>query len=147
MKLVAFCLFAVCCLSLANTKTNKERSLERNKLLEVLRQLQNVKMNLQHSEQMFNTPPKNIEDCCCLSALQCFRNNLHGQFNVTERNQRQLYRSLKHSITERGLNFCRSENTQPTCQDCASHPKENAKEFFNRLESLIQRAITRLSLI
>ncbi|XP_076595935.1 interleukin-21 [Chaetodon auriga] len=143
MKLVVICLFAVCCCFLANTSAS---TLERKKLQEVLRQLSVVKANLQHNEQMLNTPPKNIEDCCCLSALHCFRTKLQVQFNITERNRSKLYRSLNHSITERGLDFCNSGNVRPTCQDCDSHPKENAREFFNRLESLIQRAIDRLSM-
>ncbi|XP_041800361.1 interleukin-21 isoform X2 [Chelmon rostratus] len=120
--------------------------MERKKLQEVLRQLNAVKSSLQHNEQMLNTPPKNIEDCCCLSALHCFRTNLQVQFNITERNRSKLYRSLNHHFTESGLNFCNSGNVRPTCQDCDSHPKENASEFFNRLESLIQRAIARLSM-
>ncbi|XP_070819386.1 interleukin-21 [Chaetodon trifascialis] len=143
MKLVLTCLFAVCCCFMASTSAN---ILQRKKLQEVLRQLSAVKANLQHNEQMLNTPPKNIEDCCCLSALHCFRTTLQVQFNITERNRSKLYRSLNHNITEKGLDFCNSGNVRPTCQDCDSHPKENASEFFNRLESLIQRAIDRLSM-
>ncbi|XP_070693338.1 interleukin-21 [Pempheris klunzingeri] len=149
MKLVVLCLLAVCCSSLANTSTNRsDESLKMRKLHEILKQLKSVKNSLQHNGQMLNTPPQNIEDCCCLSALQCFRANLQVQFNTTERTQstNKLYRSLTSSITERGLDFCKSGNVKPTCQDCDSHPKENVKEFFKRLESLIQRAITRLSM-
>ncbi|XP_044061888.1 interleukin-21 [Siniperca chuatsi] len=147
MKLLVFCLIAVCCSSLASTTTNNDK-LVRKKLQEVLRQLNDVKESLQHNEKnkTMNTPPNNIEDCCCLSALQCFRANLQVQFNITERKTSKLYRSLKNSITERGLNFCNSATVTSTCQDCGSHPKEHATEFFNRLESLIQKAITRLSM-
>uniref|UniRef100_A0A3P8RPL9 Interleukin n=1 Tax=Amphiprion percula TaxID=161767 RepID=A0A3P8RPL9_AMPPE len=132
MKLVVFCLLAVCCCSLANTDV---KDMQKRKLQEVLLQLSDVKESLQHSEQELRTPPKNIEDCCCLSALQCFRANLNVQFNITEkRKQRRLYNSLRDPFTVRGLDFCNS-----TCQDCASHPKEKASEFFSRLESLIER--------
>ncbi|XP_061691017.1 interleukin-21 isoform X2 [Syngnathoides biaculeatus] len=120
-------------------------TLERRKLIEVLRQLADVKDSLQQRELLVNTPPQNIEDCCCLSALRCFRASLHVQFNVTERKQDKLYRSLKHPITERGLDSCKSLNSAAACSTCDSHPKATAREFVNRLESLIQRAISRLS--
>ncbi|XP_045885712.1 interleukin-21 [Micropterus dolomieu] len=144
MKLVVLCLFAVCCFSLANTSTN----ITERKLQEVLRQLKDVRLSLQQHDQnmTLNTPPRNIEDCCCLSALQCFRANLQVKFNAADRKTNKLYRSLSNPITERGLNFCNSGNVMSTCQDCDSHPKENATEFFNRLESLIQMAITRRSM-
>ncbi|KAM9849637.1 interleukin-21-like [Aulostomus maculatus] len=144
MKLLLLCLLAACCSPLARTAT--QGTLEERKLKEILMQLNDVKEILQHSEQMVNTPPQNTEDGCCLSALRCFRANLQVNFNVTERNQGKLYKSLKHPITERGLDFCRSGNGESTCKTCESHPKATAKEFFNRLESLIQKAITRLSM-
>ncbi|XP_073342435.1 interleukin-21 [Pagrus major] len=148
MKLVVFCLFAVYCCSLANTATREvDRTLARKKLQEVLKQLNAVKLSLQQSEKMLNTPPKNIEDCCCLSALKCYRFNLEVHFNVREGKQRQLFRSLNNPFTERGLNFCNSPNVNSTCQDCDSHPRQNATEFYNRLESLIQMAISRLTMI
>nr|XP_057908994.1 interleukin-21 [Doryrhamphus excisus] len=140
---VLWCLLALCyCFSLAG---GTDMTLERRKLVEVLQQLGEVQDSLQHRELLVNTPPRNIEDCCCLSALRCFRANLQVQFNVTERKQEKFYRSLKHPITERGLDFCRSGKAVPNCKTCESHPKENAQEFVNRLRSLIQRAISRLS--
>ncbi|XP_069025569.1 interleukin-21 [Embiotoca jacksoni] len=142
MKLVLFCLFAVCCCSPASTT----RTSERRKLEEVLKQLNSVKESLQHNEQMVNTPPENIEDCCCLSALQCFRVTLQFQFNATERKQMKLSKSLQHPLTMRGLDFCNDRNSASSCQTCDSHPKQKGKEFFNRLESLIQRARTKLSM-
>ncbi|XP_034399994.1 interleukin-21 [Cyclopterus lumpus] len=146
MKLVVFCLFAVWCGSLVGASPRpNDRTLQR-KLTEVLRQLNSVRRSLQHGEKMLSTPPLSVEDCCCLSALQCFQENLHVQFNVTERTQGKLYKSLKSPITKRGLCIStKSGDVQATCQDCDSHPKENAREFFNRLESLIQKGITRLS--
>nr|UOV22688.1 interleukin 21 [Oostethus manadensis] len=74
-------------------------TLERRKLVEVLEQLNQVQDSLQHRQLLVNTPPRNIEDCCCLSALRCFRANLQVRFNVTERKQKKFYRSLKHPIT------------------------------------------------
>uniref|UniRef100_A0A3Q3VTI4 Interleukin n=1 Tax=Mola mola TaxID=94237 RepID=A0A3Q3VTI4_MOLML len=144
MKLVAFCLFALCCWSLDNMSANANNQyLQRRKLQEVLRRLNTVKASLQDSKQSVNTPPQDIEDCCCLSALQCFRENLHVEFNVSTTNH--FYRSLKHNLTEGGLDFCNSRNVNSTCQACQSHPKENAKEFFNRLQSLIQKGKKNIS--
>ncbi|XP_037118445.1 interleukin-21 [Syngnathus acus] len=142
MKLVLLCLLTVCCASLACADGV---TLERRKLLEVLKQLGDVKNSLERKNLLLNTPPQNIEDCCCLSALRCFRASLHVHFNMTERNQNKLYRSLKHPITERGLDFCESGNGVSTCEMCASHPKATTREFVSRLESLIQKAISRLS--
>ncbi|XP_071314302.1 interleukin-21 [Trachinotus anak] len=151
MKLVVLCLFAVCCYSLANTTTanGPNEIILRRKLEEVLRQLNEVRENLQHEEKMLNTPPENIEDCCCVSALRCFRDNLKVHFNDTERKQRKLFKSLQSPLTERGLAFCESGNntvSQSSCQGCESHPKAKVQDFFNRLESLIQRGITKLSM-
>uniref|UniRef100_A0A3Q2XEI6 Interleukin n=1 Tax=Hippocampus comes TaxID=109280 RepID=A0A3Q2XEI6_HIPCM len=130
MKLVVVCLLAVCCASFASATGV---TLERRKLLEVVKQLGDVKDSLEVSEELLvNTPPQNIEDCCCLSALRCFRASLHVQFNVTERKQDKLYRSLKHPITS-------------TCETCDSQPKATAPEFVKRLESLIQRVSDCLS--
>ncbi|CAN9514576.1 unnamed protein product [Ophioblennius macclurei] len=147
MKLLFFCLFAAVCGALAFTSTTKSgRVMERRKLEEVLRELRDVRQSLQHSEQMLNTPPQNIEDCCCLSALQCYRASMQVQLNVTERKQGKLYRSLKHHLTVRGLDLCNTGNSTASCQTCDSHPKQKAREFFDRLESLIQRAVAKLSL-
>uniref|UniRef100_UPI0037E81A29 interleukin-21 n=1 Tax=Semicossyphus pulcher TaxID=241346 RepID=UPI0037E81A29 len=144
MKLIVFCLFAVCCCSLASAVMKGiERSQESRKLEEVLRHLRDVKGSLQHSEKLLNTPPQNIEDCCCLSALQCFRDNLPMQTDIAEKKRVRLFKSLKHPLTVNGLNFCTSGNNE-TCQACASHPKQKAEIFFKRLEALIQNAITRL---
>ncbi|AWP11683.1 putative interleukin-21-like [Scophthalmus maximus] len=93
---------------------------------------------------MLSSPPENIEDCCCLSALECFRANMQVHLNVTGRKLHKLLRSLKNPLTLSGLDSCKSGNDTLTCHDCDSHPKVNVQEFFNRLESLIQRAISRL---
>ncbi|KAM9357033.1 interleukin-21 [Symphorus nematophorus] len=119
--------------------------MQSRKLQEVLRQLDKVKDSLKHEEQMLRTPPQDIEDCCCLSALKCFQANMKVQFNMTEKNQNKLYNSLKHRLTESGLDFCNSGHENSNCQACTSHPQEKASEFFNRLRSLIERAINRLS--
>ncbi|XP_057706948.1 interleukin-21 [Corythoichthys intestinalis] len=139
MILIFLCL-AVCC-SLASTNVV---TLERRKLVDVLNQLGDVKDSLQTKELLVNTPPQNIEDCCCLSALRCFQESLQGKFNMTERMQNKFYRGLKHPITERGLDLCKS-GYSASCGTCDSHPKASAKEFVNRLELLLQRAIARLS--
>uniref|UniRef100_A0A3Q1F5N8 Interleukin n=1 Tax=Acanthochromis polyacanthus TaxID=80966 RepID=A0A3Q1F5N8_9TELE len=141
MKLVVLCLLAVCCCSLADTDVKQTR----RKLQEVLLRLTDVKESLQSSEQELRTPPKNIEDCCCRSALQCFRTNLNGGINAIEkRKQRQLYISLRDPAIVIIFSFA---SHQSTCQDCGSHPKEKASEFFSRLESLIERVRALMSTI
>lgn len=39
------------------------------------------------------------QDCCCLSALQCYRDNLNKQFKATQKSQKILYRSLRNPLT------------------------------------------------
>ncbi|XP_059202806.1 interleukin-21 [Centropristis striata] len=140
MKLVVFCLFAVCCSSLASTT---ERPLR--KLLEVMSELQAVRKNLKNNDTMLNIPPQNLTGCCGPSALQCFRANLNVKFGITERaptKEGKLYRSLKMGLTERSLNFiCDSTNAQLNCPHCDEHPKGNVTQFFDSLESLFQKAI------
>ncbi|XP_061747693.1 interleukin-21 [Nerophis ophidion] len=110
------------------------------KLKEVLQQLNKVKDSLQRRHLLVSTPPQDIEDCCCPSALQCFKYNLQ-QFNLTEREQRKFHRGLKHSLTEKAMDFCASGQPVNKCKTCDSYPKKNAMEFLQRLESLIIRAI------
>ncbi|XP_035767075.1 interleukin-21 [Neolamprologus brichardi] len=93
---------------------------------------------------MMNTPPKDIEDCCCLTALTCFRETLLEHFGISGKYQKKLYKSLNHTLTISGLNFCNTETSTTNCSTCHSHPKENASEFFNRLESLVQRGLSRM---
>uniref|UniRef100_A0A665TJ25 Interleukin n=1 Tax=Echeneis naucrates TaxID=173247 RepID=A0A665TJ25_ECHNA len=133
MKLIAVCLFAACCYSLASAiiTNGPDTTYQRKKLEEVLRQLYDVKEIMQHNEKMLSTPPENIEDCCCLSALQCFKANMEVHFNTTERNQKKLLKSLKSHLTV--------SKAPSTCQTCDSHPQVTVQVFLNRLESLIQR--------
>uniref|UniRef100_A0A3B4TWV1 Interleukin 21 n=1 Tax=Seriola dumerili TaxID=41447 RepID=A0A3B4TWV1_SERDU len=144
MKLVLLCLFAVCCYSLAQTTTTTNgpnTSLQKRKLEEALRQLNEVKRRQQVGSYTFTFSQLcPFTDCCCLSALQCFKANMQVHFNVTEGKEKKLYNSLKNHLTvSKLLDFCNSGNDTPTCQNCYLHPKVKAQEFFNRLESLIQR--------
>uniref|UniRef100_A0A3Q4HDM1 Interleukin n=1 Tax=Neolamprologus brichardi TaxID=32507 RepID=A0A3Q4HDM1_NEOBR len=120
MKLIVFCLFTIYCCSLVKAST-----MEHKKLKEVLRELKMLKSNL--------------PDCCCLTALTCFRETLLEHFGISGKYQKKLYKSLNHTLTISGLNFCNTETSTTNCSTCHSHPKENASEFFNRLESLVQR--------
>ncbi|XP_034453447.1 interleukin-21 [Hippoglossus hippoglossus] len=92
---------------------------------------------------MLNSPPHDVENCCCLPALECFHANLIVHFNGTNKIHKKLNRSLNSSITKSGVEYCPSGNNTTTCHDCDSHPKVNVQEFFDRLESLIQRALSR----
>uniref|UniRef100_A0A8C6SMB9 Uncharacterized protein n=1 Tax=Neogobius melanostomus TaxID=47308 RepID=A0A8C6SMB9_9GOBI len=91
-------------------------------------------------------------DCCCLTALECYRSNLLHHFNSThEKPVRKLIRGLKSEITVSQTSLNKTHVTirvskftcvsfQSTCQvTCEKHPQRSAKEFLERLESLIQR--------
>ncbi|XP_039976342.1 interleukin-21 isoform X2 [Xiphias gladius] len=145
MKLVVLCLFAVCCWSLANTTTTEGPTRgQTRKLQEVLRQLNDVRESLQN-DTMLNAPPENIEDCCSLTALECFRSSLQAHFVTTQKKMSKLIKSLRNSLTVNALNFCTQGNVEPTCSECGSDGEVNVQEFFNRLKSFIQEGITRLN--
>lgn len=40
-----------------------------------------------------------LQECCCLSALRCFRDNFKNKFNTTETTQKRFYKSLNNSLT------------------------------------------------
>ncbi|XP_024918873.1 uncharacterized protein LOC112488160, partial [Cynoglossus semilaevis] len=121
------------------------RTTEIRKLQEVLRQLSYVKDGLQDNEKMIYTPETNEQDCCGQSALRCFRAAMKVHFNVSEKRLSMLHKSLENPLTIKGVNFCNSGNSTKTCSACDSYPKAKPKAFFNKLESFIQLAITRLS--
>ncbi|XP_029967194.1 interleukin-21 isoform X2 [Salarias fasciatus] len=146
MKLLFLCLLAALCGAWGTTTTtSNDRIQDLRKLREVLKELRTVNRSLQNSEQMLSIPPQDLEDCCCVSALQCYRDSMKVHLNVTESKQKKLYNSLKHSYTIRSLNFCNSGNTATTVPACDSYPKEKARDFLKRLESLIQRAVSNLT--
>ncbi|KAI4819624.1 hypothetical protein KUCAC02_004864, partial [Chaenocephalus aceratus] len=97
-------------------------------LKEALSLLNDLRDKVELDTQMLNTLPQNIEDSCC--PLKCFQDNLKSHFNTTD--IRKLSRSLNRPITLQ-------------CTDCDSNPRESAGTFFRRLESLVQKAINRLS--
>ncbi|MEQ2185989.1 hypothetical protein GOODEAATRI_024083 [Goodea atripinnis] len=143
MKLVAFCLFAVFCCSLA-LPTLKPRYI--NKLKETLDELRRFKTNLTNTEKMekrVNMPPKDIQDCGCLSALKCFEEGV-STFNSTPY-QIKLFRSLRNPTTAGALQFCAKDST-PSCSECKAHPTESVDRFLSDLESLIQMGITKLKM-
>ncbi|XP_071772320.2 interleukin-21 isoform X1 [Centroberyx gerrardi] len=144
MKLVGFCVLAVICYALAEAATDRTTLIR--KLKEVRSELKQLNGSLQHNGLMLNTPPQNVEDSCCISALCCFQENLL-KLNVTKKTtQKKLAKSLRSlQRTESGLNFCDSGNaTQTTCQTCNSYPKSSTRDFVDTLDSLIQKGLTRL---
>ncbi|CAG5988792.1 unnamed protein product [Menidia menidia] len=144
MKLFLLSLTAACFCFVAQTQAGPD-ALETRKLREVLSQLEKVKDNsLKLDEPMMRTPPKDIQDGCRLSALECFRTSLTETFKTPEATK--LYKNLGQRTTRVGLNVSSTENAiQSTCPDCALHPMEKATVFFDRLKSLIQNGLKELS--
>ncbi|XP_060934932.1 interleukin-21 [Limanda limanda] len=153
MKLVVLFLAAVCCCC-CSLGSAGEKEDQKYKLQEVRSQLGQVKKleqvkKMMQNETMLNSPPHDVEDCCYLSALQCFHDNLEVHFNGTRGIQRKplrsLRRSLKNPLTKKAVEHCPPEKkTTTTCHECNSQPKVNVTVFLDRLESLIQQALTRL---
>uniref|UniRef100_A0A673A769 Interleukin 21 n=1 Tax=Sphaeramia orbicularis TaxID=375764 RepID=A0A673A769_9TELE len=72
---------------------------------------------------------KTVRDKLCGLSLRCFRLNLRS---INEKFADKLISGLQKNATV-------SKSVRAPCQECFSHPKENAAVFFSRLESLIQQ--------
>ncbi|KAJ0049735.1 hypothetical protein NL108_000591 [Boleophthalmus pectinirostris] len=145
MKLLLLSLFTVVCCVWVNATV--EDQIGRHRLDELLVYLRAVKKNMQNGDNLVSTPPQDVQDHCCLTALECFGTTLHLQFNAAHvKHVRKLIRGLRSRTTEKTMSFCHSNTTLPNCQDsCNMHPKKSANEFLQKLESLIQRANTNLA--
>ncbi|KAG7237957.1 hypothetical protein INR49_031473 [Caranx melampygus] len=66
--------------------------------------------------------------------------------NETHKHHDIMLNTPPENIKVQGLDFCNSENNTTTCEACDSHPKVNVQEFFKRLEALIQRGISKLTM-
>nr|AVV62031.1 interleukin 21 isoform X2 [Paralichthys olivaceus] len=90
MKLVVLFLVAVCCCALGIGA-----NIEQNQLDEVLKILDAVKREQLNNTKKLSSPPNDIEEHCCPSALKCFQVNLKGHFNATNKNIFRLEKSLR----------------------------------------------------
>ncbi|CAB1325545.1 unnamed protein product, partial [Coregonus sp. 'balchen'] len=99
MKLLVCCLLAVTCCVLANAD-KVERSL---KLTEVIKDVGALK--------------KSVEECCAVSALECFR-------------------TMVLNLTAREKKF---QQKKTVCQICNSYPMKDSRKFLQQLESLLQK--------
>ncbi|XP_053285536.1 interleukin-21 isoform X2 [Pleuronectes platessa] len=142
MKLAVLFLVAVCCCCSLGFAGSKER----NKLEEVREHLKNLRTTLlQNKGTMLHSPPHDVEDCCYRSALQCFHSNLVVHFKATSKTQTKFNRSLRHPLTISGVKHCPPPNNTATiCPSCDLQPKVSVEVFIDRLNSLIQKAISRL---
>ncbi|XP_069388203.1 interleukin-21-like isoform X2 [Paralichthys olivaceus] len=141
MKLVVLFLVAVCCCALGIGA-----NIEQNQLDEVLKILDAVKREQLNNTKKLSSPPNDIEEHCCPSALKCFQVNLKGHFNATNKNIFRLEKSLRKIDTIFSRNFSNSGNNTTTCHACNSHPEVSVQEFLNRLRSLIERARSKLTM-
>uniref|UniRef100_A0A3B5PXS9 Interleukin n=1 Tax=Xiphophorus maculatus TaxID=8083 RepID=A0A3B5PXS9_XIPMA len=137
MKLVAFCLLALCCCTLAMPAPMKTSSIRKlRETLFELRKFNDTLTSMDKTEKRVNMLPKNTEqECGCLSALKCFEEGV-STFSHTMQ-QIKLFRSLRNKLTISGLQFCAKDST-PSCSECKTHPTESVDEFLNQLESLLQ---------
>ncbi|CAB1337345.1 unnamed protein product, partial [Coregonus sp. 'balchen'] len=122
-----------CCVLVDAVKD--ERSL---KLTEVLKELKALNKSVEHNSVMLNTPSLDMEECCSLYALECFRAMVP---HLTARNkqlQHKFAKSLRNPLISTSLDSCSLEEREKTvCQGCDSYPKDSQK-WVQQLESLLQ---------
>ncbi|KAG7461985.1 hypothetical protein MATL_G00197050 [Megalops atlanticus] len=115
------------------------------KLTEVMKELNLLNRGVQHNGLRLNTPTSDVEECCALKALSCFRENLQLLPTANKRHQHKLTKSLKSQMIVNSVNTCSQEEIQKaTCPRCDSFPKRDTKEFVRELESLLQKTYSRL---
>ncbi|KAL4641616.1 IL-21 [Arapaima gigas] len=113
-----------------------------NKIKEVLREVTALSQNLQHDGLLLNTPSRDIDECCFLSALPCFRDNVR-LVNTIRKSIFPL--KISHSLNSTSLmnavySTCVQYGVQDAdCAACDSYPKKNSKEFIKELERLLEK--------
>ncbi|XP_036407692.1 interleukin-21 [Megalops cyprinoides] len=141
MKLPVCCLLAIA-LSSVMCAVLDQRIL---KLTEVMKELNLLNRGVQHNGLRLSTPTSDVEECCALKALSCFRENLQLLPAANKRHQHKLTKSLKSQMIVNSVNTCSQEETQnATCPRCDSFPKRDSREFVRELESLLQKTYSRL---
>uniref|UniRef100_A0A674B680 Interleukin 21 n=1 Tax=Salmo trutta TaxID=8032 RepID=A0A674B680_SALTR len=139
MKLLVCCLLAITCCVLANAD-NVERTMKLTEVLKELRQL-NKSVEVGQSAIFLNTF---FEECCFLSTLECFKKMVPHLKTKQKKLQRKVIRNLS-PLTFTGVDSCsREERENKVCQGCDSYPMKDSREFVQQLESLLQKAMTRL---
>ncbi|XP_031647259.1 interleukin-21 [Oncorhynchus kisutch] len=135
MKLLVCCLLAITCCVLANVDKVKRTM----KLTEVLKELRELNKSVAHNGMMLNTPTLDIEECCFLSALECFRKMVPSLKAKQKKLQRKVIKNLS-PLTFGGVDSCsREERENKVCQGCDSYPMKDSREFVKKLESLLQK--------
>ncbi|KAJ8382366.1 hypothetical protein SKAU_G00031440 [Synaphobranchus kaupii] len=100
-------------------------------LKQVGTELYHLEKSLQHKGLMLHTPTHN-NDCCSLSALECFRVNVN-RLQTTKKNlQRKLSKNLMTPMIK------------ASCPPCSSYPKSGSEQFVQELQFLLQKATNRL---
>ncbi|KAJ8372102.1 hypothetical protein AAFF_G00294660 [Aldrovandia affinis] len=82
------------------------------KLSEVRKELDVLGKGLQHEGLMLNTPTNDIEECCSVSALQCFRENVPLLRANNKNLQRKLTKNLRSSKIVASVNTCSEDETK-----------------------------------
>ncbi|XP_062380668.1 interleukin-21 isoform X2 [Sardina pilchardus] len=119
-------------------------SLKDLKMLELYKNVDILNKRLQHNGSLYlNNPGTEIKPCCMVSALDCYRSQLHLlKVSNTKTNIRhKVWKSLKSPLISEKLEGS-SEDCQenPQCQSCDLYPKTDDKEFMSKLTSLLEMA-------
>ncbi|KAM9510822.1 uncharacterized protein ACWYII_045547 isoform 2-T2 [Salvelinus alpinus] len=115
------------------------------KLTEVIKELKALNKSVKHNSVMLNTPSMDMEECCSQSALECFRAMVPHLNAKNKILQRKVIKNLNNQLILGSLDSCSQEEREKTvCQGCDSYPKDS-QECVQQLESLLQKAISRLA--
>ncbi|KAG5845453.1 interleukin-21 isoform X2 [Anguilla rostrata] len=114
-------------------------------LKEVAMDLDRLEKSLQKGV-MLHTPTNDIDECCSLSVLECFRGNVNLLQATQKKLQHKLFKKLMNPMIVSNMNFCTLEETQKAiCPPCNSYPKRNSEQFVKELRLLLQKATARLT--
>uniref|UniRef100_A0A4W5JCD8 Interleukin-21 n=1 Tax=Hucho hucho TaxID=62062 RepID=A0A4W5JCD8_9TELE len=114
------------------------------KLTEVIKELRELNKSVEHNGMMLNTPTLDIEECCFLSALECFQTMVPQLKARQKKIQQKVVRNLKSKLLRSVVSCNREEGKNKACQGCDSYPLKDSREFVKQLESLLQKALNRL---
>ncbi|XP_058264580.1 interleukin-21 [Hemibagrus wyckioides] len=134
-------LVAACWAQTTSPKVTKTEGLFQQAILHLKLLISKEKAN----EISLHSPTNDIKECCSQSALECFRKQLHSNSHKNQLKMK-LARNLGKPSIMNNLNTCTAEDIKNAeCKSCEAYPKVSSKEFLKNLQSLLQKAFSRLS--
>ncbi|KAL6474064.1 hypothetical protein MHYP_G00176250 [Metynnis hypsauchen] len=113
-------------------------------LMVAIRQVTQLKITKQ-TDSLFYSPTTGIEDCCALSALECFNSQLLTLPTSNKDLQMKLRKTLRKKSIVSSVDRCTAEQkAKVNCQPCNSYPMIDSHEFMKNLLNLLQKSFMQL---